>query len=144
MTVNILEYRLTDETAIFYYDQLSLTEIEIRKRCDFFIKDKVVYTIEDLYAEPGFDIIYVAPDEEEVSYSTERKEGLDTAVELREFKGEEIIFHPIVAEFNMASMEEVLVFIQKESVENGGIRYTRSSLELDEDRNTLVYYGVKG
>ncbi|WP_373228859.1 hypothetical protein [Cohnella sp.] len=49
--MNTLEYRLTDETAIFHYDQLSRTEIEIRKRCDFFIKDAVVYTKEDLYGE---------------------------------------------------------------------------------------------
>lgn len=141
--MNTLEYRLTDETALFHYDHLSRTEIEIRKRCDFFIKDKVVYTKEDLYAEPGFDIIYVAPDFEEVAYSNARREGNDTLVELREFKGEEVIYHPVVTEFRMLSLDEVLAFTEKESIEYGGFQYTRNCLELDEDRNTLIFYGIK-
>lgn len=141
--MNILEYRLTDETAIFHYDHLSRTEIEIRKLCDFFIKDSVVYTIEDHYAEPGFDIIYVAPDQEESAYRDLRREGIDTWIELREFKGEEVIYHPIVTEFRMRSLDEVLAFAEQESVEFVGSHFSRNSLELDEDRNTLVYYGVR-
>lgn len=141
--MNILEYRLTDETPIFHFNHLSRTEIEIRKRCDFFIKDSVVYTTEDHYAEPGFDIIYVAPDDEESAYGNMRREGIETWVELREFKGEEVVYHPIVAEFRMQSLEEVLAFAENETVEVRGDHYARSSIELDEDRNTLVYYGVR-
>jgi hypothetical protein len=141
--LHMLEYRLENETVLFHLTGLSETELEIRKMCDFYIKEGVVYSLRDLYAEPKLDIIYIAPDPEEKAYGGERVHNDCTFVELREFKGEESLYHPVVHVFSFHHLEQVLQFARQESVSFDGAVYTRSALELDEDRNVLVYYGIK-
>jgi hypothetical protein len=138
----ILEYRLENETTLYHYTHLSDQEIEIRRLCEFWIKDNRVYMVRDYYSEPGLEVIYVAVDNQEQAYADARKpDGI--VVELREFKGEEAIFHPVVHQYRFGHMEEALRLVKQDSLFFDKKVYDKSCLEMDEDRGVLVYYGIK-
>lgn len=135
-----LEYRTEDEQVLFHY-HLEMDEAEIRKKCDYLVKERIVYETTGHYQEPGLEIIYVIPSTEEVAlnYGAPTYQTRYFPVELRRFDGEESFVHPLIAVREATSLGMVRTIISQPF--RPGEPYTGiSSVEMDEDRGCLVIY----
>lgn len=140
-----LEYRLIDEwgreSVLYYYHEMKKTEISARLACDYFIKDREVYERTSTYMEDDLFILYVqrAADEGVVEgdpvYSAKRR----VYVEIREYQDWRNRY-PLVHLFPMERMEEVVPILQCDLLYIQDKQWEKTSIEIDEDRGTFVYY----
>ncbi|MBB6443914.1 hypothetical protein [Bacillus benzoevorans] len=138
--LSILEYRLNDETknypAIYQYMDLNKTEIYCRRRCDYFIKEGIIYRKTSSLMEDNRFVIYVEEDtEEELFYHAPIYKQI--TLEIR-FQHEED--SPLLYTYDLNSHEEAFDFIGNEFLQIGRNEYEVTAAEIDEDRSTYVLY----
>ncbi|MBE4909784.1 hypothetical protein IMZ08_17255 [Bacillus luteolus] len=136
-----LEYRLNDPhsnyPAIYHYNHLEQTEIFSRRLCDYFIKDRKVYSKTSTALERDMYVIYVEEDKEETPFQTGTTYSHVT-LELRLFK--ENAESNLLFKYDLHSHEDALTFIGNDYLLLGEIEYEKVSSEIDEDRSTYVVY----
>jgi hypothetical protein len=134
-----LEYRLDDNRnypALWYYKELSTSELVARMTCEYFIKDNKTYLVTGTQKETGITVIYIKEEaisnEYEVTYpyiGFEMKEVLSVG-RYNTIEAKELFSH-----------EEALELLHYDVILLGAREFHLDSRELDEDRNCYVYYG---
>jgi hypothetical protein len=134
-----LEYRLDDNRnypALWFYTQLSTSELVARMTCEYFIKENKTYSVTGTRKEKEMTIIFIK--EETV---TNEKE---TTYPYIGFEFKEILamgrYHTIERR-EIFSHEEALELLHYDVILIDGRELHLDSRELDEDRNCYIYYG---
>jgi hypothetical protein len=134
-----LEYRLDDNRnypALWFYTQLSTSELVARMTCEYFIKENKTYSVTGTRKEKEMTIIFIK--EETV---TNEKE---TTYPYIGFEIKEILamgrYHTIERR-EIFSHEEALELLHYDVILIDGRELHLDSRELDEDRNCYIYYG---
>ena len=136
-----LEYRLNDPQnaypALYHYNNLDQTEIFCRRLCDYFIKEKKVYTKNSTALERDMFVIYVEEDKEEAAFHSATAYSHVT-LELRHYSAEKE--SNLLFKYDLHSHDEALTFLGNDFILLGEIEYEKISTEIDEDRSTYVIY----
>ncbi|RSK27168.1 hypothetical protein EJF36_09915 [Bacillus sp. HMF5848] len=145
-----MEYRLNDEKqnypAIYHYSSLDVMEITCRLSCEYFVKNKRVYKAVSTALEPNeLHIIYVE-EHKMVSYEDESTYG-NIGFEIREIhsnnkapviKREQVFSHADVVSY----LHSDFIYIPNDIKTETYKEMQLDSLEIDEDRNCYVFYGI--
>ncbi len=142
-----LEYRLYAEGSetfplLYYYDRIGRDEIALRFACDYFIKDGKVYEKTSCAVEPACYVVYVqeALDERTMLWSKpEVPRGV--RMELREYR-EWTADYRLVHTYTFPDTLEAMLNLQANYLYAEGREWQRTAAEIDEDRETYVYYAV--
>ncbi|NHN33414.1 hypothetical protein [Paenibacillus agricola] len=143
-----LEYRLFGEgntfPVLYYYDRIDLDEVSMRFACDYFIKEGTVYEKTSCAAEVDGYVIYVkrSLEEKPAPWGSPRQgKSNGLSLELREFS-EYTADYKLIHTFVFQKSLEMLLRLQANYVYREGVEWSRTSTEIDEDRETYVYYAV--
>lgn len=138
--LSILEYRLNDETrnfpAIYHYTDISKHEIYCRRRCDYFIKEGVIYRKTSSLLEEDIFVIYVEKDLEEELFS-HAPVYKQITLEIRLYNDE---VSPLLYTYDLKTHENAFDFIGNDLLQIGRNEYEVTAAEIDEDRSTYVLY----
>ena len=135
-----LEYRTQDETVLFHYEMAS-EEVRLRMRCDYLVKERVVFETITGYSEPDLEIIYVQVSTEEQAflYGAPTHQSKLFPVEIRTYGGDEAFVHPLLTTREASDLNMVHTILDQPLVHQGKT-LSILSLEMDEDRGCLVIY----
>ncbi|TVY08762.1 hypothetical protein [Paenibacillus cremeus] len=145
-----LEYRLYAEGSetyplLYYYDRIGKDEVLLRFACDYFIKDGRVYEKTSCAVEASCYVIYVQEAEDErVMPLWGTPKGFSRraiTMELREYQ-EGTADYPLIRTFSFPDPQEALLHLQANYLMVGDTEWCRTSAEIDEDRETYVFYAV--
>ncbi|ASS73743.1 hypothetical protein CIG75_01310 [Tumebacillus algifaecis] len=143
-----LEYRLLDEEqefpVLYSYASVEKQEILLRFACDYFVKERTIYSKTSTALEGDLHVIYVelAYDEHIVDstlHPLAHQAGI--RLELREYKDDTVIY-PLIHTYEFKSADDVLLMLTSNYLYLGGREWERSSTEVDEDRQVYVYYAT--
>lgn len=141
-----LEYRLYEEGGdlplLYYYEAIEREEAALRFACDYLIKDGTVYEKTSCAVEPDCYVIYVKPAEDEKAMPWDRPSpGLSggLCMELREYRETGADYH-LVHTFSFQDSLEAMLHLQANYLYVDGQEWYRTSVEIDEERETFVYY----
>jgi len=144
-----LEYRLFDEEkgfpAIYHYDSIPKDEIVMRFLCDYLVKDGVVYEKTSNAIEMNLYVIYVklADDETPILMNRRSKVGMGFIVlEIREYL-EDTKEYPIIQNLELSTLTDIALVGQCNYLLIEGVEWEKTSLEVDEDRQTYVLYAKR-
>lgn len=144
-----LEYRLYQEGGefplLYYYDRMGREESALRFACDYFVKEGVVYEKTSCAVEDSCYVIYVkqANDERTMPWGSPRTNGMHgLTLELREFKKFGADYR-LVHTFVLPDSLEAMLYLQANYLYAEGKEWYKTSVEIDEDRETFVYYAVE-
>ncbi|NOU95196.1 hypothetical protein GC093_18495 [Paenibacillus sp. LMG 31456] len=144
-----LEYRLYGEDSgfplLYYYDSVEREEIALRFACDYLVKESEVYEKTSNAVEEACYVIYVkrADDERVMSWKkpdSGRTSGL--RMELREYR-ELGANYRLVHTYNFQDNLAAMLHLEANFLYVDGQEWYRTSTEIDEDRETFVFYAVK-
>jgi hypothetical protein len=143
-----LEYRLFGEGSTFpllyQYDRVDQEEVSLRFACDYFIKESTVYEKTSCAVEVDSYVIYVKRSLEEKvapwSSPGQAKSG-GLCLELREYSDYTADYR-LVHTYIFRNSLEMLLHLQANYLYREGVEWSRTSTEIDEDRETYVYYAV--
>ncbi|WP_028550371.1 hypothetical protein [Paenibacillus sp. UNC451MF] len=144
-----LEYRLYEEGGdfplLYYYEQIERDEVALRFACDYLVKEGNVYEKTSCAIEESCYVIYVKPSEDEKVMSWEKpasgsRQGF--TMELREFQ-EFATDYQLVHTYPITDSLDVMLYLAANYLYIDGQEWYRTSAEIDEDRETFVYYAVK-
>lgn len=144
-----LEYRLYQEGGeyplLYYYDRMEREEAALRFACDYLVKEGIVYEKTSCSVEDSCYVIYVKRAEDERAMPWSRpgsyaQRGL--TMELREYK-ETGADYRLVHTFVLHDSLEAMLYLQANYLYAEGKEWYRTSTEVDEDRETFVYYAVE-
>jgi hypothetical protein len=148
MLVSRLEYRLYGEDVGFpllvYYDPIDREEAALRFACDYFIKDGTVYEKTSCAVEDTCYVVYVkrAAEERVMPWGqTGAGEPRGLRMELREYR-EFGADYRLVHTYLFQDSLETMLHLQANYLYWDGVEWFRTSTEIDEDRETFVYYAV--
>jgi hypothetical protein len=148
MLVARLEYRLFQEDGefplLYHYDPIGREEAALRFACDYFIKNSTVYEKTSCAVEETCYVIYVKADDEErvMPWQNRGAEGPGgLRMELREYR-EFGTDYRLVHTFKFQDSLDAMLHLQANYLYTDGIEWYRSSTEIDEDRETFVFYAV--
>ncbi|WP_342746572.1 hypothetical protein [Paenibacillus rigui] len=143
-----LEYRLYEEGGdlplLYYYEDIEREETALRFACDYLVKDGKVYEKTSCAVEAGCYVIYVKPAEDErpMPWGKPALEGhRGMCMELREYRdtGDD---YRLVHTFRFLDTLDAMLHLQANYLYVDGQEWYRSSAEIDEERETFVYYAV--
>ncbi|TDF98363.1 hypothetical protein [Paenibacillus piri] len=143
-----LEYRLYEEGSdfplLYYYDRMERDEAALRFACDYLVKDSAVYEKTSCAIEEECCVIYVKKAEDERAMSWDRPQheqprGLQ--MELREYR-EFGTDYRLVHTYGFHDHLEAMLYLQANYVYVNDREWYRTSVEIDEDRETFVFYAV--
>jgi len=144
-----LEYKLYEKGGqfplLYYYDRIERDEAALRFACDYLVKDGTVYEKTSCAVEDSCYIIYVKRAEDERTMPWGRPQtgtmrGL--TLELREYK-EFGADYRLVHTFVLPDSLEAVLYLQANYLYVDGKEWNKMSVEVDEDRETFVYYAVE-
>ncbi|CAG7603651.1 hypothetical protein PAESOLCIP111_00618 [Paenibacillus solanacearum] len=144
-----LEYRLYSEQGdtfplLYYYERVGRDETALRFACDYFVKDGTVYEKTSAAVESSCYVVYVkeAEDERTMPWGKPLAAGRRGVVmELREY-AEGTADYPLIHTFSFADTLEAMLHLQANYLYVNDREWYRTSTEIDEDRETYVYYAV--
>lgn len=144
-----LEYRLFAEggetfPVLYDYGQIGRDEVALRFACDYFVKGGRVYEKTSCAVESDGYVIYVKEAEEERAIPWSRPDARGPrgiCMELREFK-EGVADYRLVETFRFPNTLEAMLHVQADYVYSEGREWQRTSAEIDEDRETYVFYAI--
>ncbi|UQZ87274.1 hypothetical protein SK3146_06571 [Paenibacillus konkukensis] len=143
-----LEYRLYEEGSsefplLYYYDRIERDEIALRFACDYLVKEGTVYEKTSNAVEDGCYVIYIkqAEDEKIVPFWGKPDGALPEGIklELREYR-EFTTDYRLVHTFSFADSLEAMLHLSANYLYADGKEWYRTSTEIDEDRETFVFY----
>lgn len=142
-----LEYRKYNEGSrefplLYYYDRIGRDEAALRFACDYFVKEGRVYEKTSCAVEADCWVIYVKEAEDERTMPWGKpQEGLPRGVrmELREYKSWTADYR-LVTTYSFADTLEAMLHLQANYLYVDGVEWSRTSTEIDEDRETYVFY----
>ncbi|MEK8131978.1 hypothetical protein WMW72_29125 [Paenibacillus filicis] len=142
-----LEYRLYTEgnetfPVLYQYDRLGRDEAALRFACDYFVKDGQVYEKTSCAVESDAYVIYViqAEDERTMSWRRPDAEGpRGIYMELREYR-EGTADYRLVETLRFADTLDLMLHMQANYLYAEDREWERTSTEVDEDRETYVFY----
>ncbi|GAA4871205.1 hypothetical protein GCM10023310_58460 [Paenibacillus vulneris] len=143
-----LEYRLYEEGGdfplLYYYDHIERDETALRFACDYLVKEGTVYEKTSCAIEDLCYVIYVKPSEDEQvkSWAKPQSPAPGFSMELREFK-ELATDYRLVHTYYFEDSLDVMLYMTANYLYVDGQEWYRTSVEIDEDRSTFVYYAVK-
>lgn len=144
-----LEYRLLDEVkgfpALYHYESISKEEVLMRFRCDYLVKDGVVYEKTSNALESTVYIIYVKRVDDEVPYLSlaQPHDGRGLIVlEVREYM-EDVSEYPILMTLKFDTLLDAALFAQCHYFMAENQEWEQTSVEVDEDRKTYVIYAQR-
>ncbi|RBW67823.1 hypothetical protein [Bacillus taeanensis] len=139
--INVLEYRLNDEfndfPALYHYKNLEREQIYVRRECELFVKDGIIYQQTSSALEDDRFVIYV----EETKKESPIRSGPtydNLVIEVREFKniGERKILHT----YHCFNHDEVLGYLGNTYITLSQKEYCRVLAEVDEDRKAYILF----
>jgi hypothetical protein len=139
--INVLEYRLNDEfndfPALYHYKNLEREQIYVRRECDLFVKDSVVYKQTSSALEDDRFVIYLEEEKRETPIHTGPTYD-KLVIEVREFKniGERRILHT----FHCFNHDEILGYLGNTYITLFQKEYCRVLAEVDEDRKAYILF----
>ncbi|WP_201318446.1 hypothetical protein [Paenibacillus sp. EPM92] len=144
-----LEYRLYTEggetfPVLYYYEQIGRDEAALRFACDYFVKSGRVYEKTSCAVESDGYVIYVKEAEEERTMPWRRPDANGPRgiyMELREYS-EGTADYRLVETYRFADTLEAMLHVQANYLYAEGREWQRTSSEIDEDRETYVYYAI--
>ncbi|MCZ8512488.1 hypothetical protein O9H85_08580 [Paenibacillus filicis] len=142
-----LEYREYTEGSsefplLYYYDRIRGDEAALRFACDYFVKDGKVYEKTSCAVEAACWVVYVREAEgERVMPWRAPEPGLTRGVrmELREYRDWTADYR-LVTTYNFGDTLEAMLHLQANYLYVDGVEWSRTSTEIDEDRETYVFY----
>ncbi|WP_159887052.1 hypothetical protein [Paenibacillus puerhi] len=142
-----LEYRLYKERSetfpvLYEYDQIGRDEAALRFACDYFVKDGRVFEKTSCAVEEQLYVIYVkeASDECTMPWRRPDQDGpRGIYMELREYR-EGTADYRLVETFRFADTLDAMLHMQANYLYAEDREWERSSTEVDEDRETYVFY----
>jgi hypothetical protein len=142
-----LEYRLYEEgqesfPVLYQYEGLGRDEAALRFACDYLVKDGKVYEKTSCAVEEQVYVIYVAQAAEErvVPWSRPDANGQrGIYMELREFH-EHATDYRLVETLRFADTLDLMLYLQANYVYAEEREWEKTSTEVDEDRETYVFY----
>ncbi|MDF2960153.1 MAG: hypothetical protein K0S39_1888 [Paenibacillus sp.] len=143
-----LEYRLYGEEGgfplLYYYDRMGREETALRFACDYLVKESTVYEKTSCAIEDECYVIYVKRAEDERAMLWDKPhEGKPRGLkmELREYR-EFGTDYRLVHTFSFRDDLEAMLHLEANYVYVDGQEWYRTSTEIDEDRETFVFYAV--
>jgi hypothetical protein len=143
-----LEYRLFEEGGdlplLYYYEGIGREEVSLRFVCDYLVKDGRVYEKTSTAVEDACFVIYVKPAEEERAMPWSKPHSGATAgltMELREYN-EFGADYRLIHTYSFRDSLEANLVLQANYLYRDGQEWCRTSAEIDEDRETFVFYAV--
>ncbi|PZE22505.1 hypothetical protein [Paenibacillus xerothermodurans] len=143
-----LEYRLYKESGeyplLYYYNRIARDEVALRFACDYYVKNGTVYEKTSCAVEDDCYVIYVQPAEDERVMHWQKPDsrlpkGLH--MELREFKDFGADYR-LVQTYTFRDSLEAMLYLQANYLYVDRQEWYRTSTEIDEDRETYVFYAV--
>jgi len=140
-----LEYRLLkddEDFDILYHYELDDVEAAARKMSEFYVKDNTVFQTVSVAKEPLATAIYVKEFSSNTPFTDEKTySGIN--LEIRKFNN--IGDSPLLKTIENTTHLEVLRHFQSDFIyipmkEEKFLEYKLVSTEIDEQRNTYVYY----
>jgi len=144
-----LEYRLFDEEkgfpALYHYDSIPKDEIVMRFLCDYLVKDGVVYEKTSNAMEANLYVIYVKLANDEIPVPMNRRSTVGMGfivMEIREYR-EDALEYPIINNLELSTLTDLALIAQCNYIMLEGVEWEQTSLEVDEDRQTYVFYAKR-
>lgn len=148
-TMAQLEYRLFDEEkgypALYHYDAIPKEEIVMRFLCDYLVKDGVVYEKTSNAMEANLHVIYVKLANDEIPVPINRRSTVGMGfivMEIREYR-EDALEYPIINNLELSTLTDLALIAQCNYLMLEGVEWEQTSLEVDEDRQTYVFYAKR-
>ena len=140
-----VEYRCAKtDTLLFACDGLDEPLAAVRLCCHYFVKHGRVYEVKWREQDGTAYVFYVEerPDEKAGVYPPPLSLSGGFGLEVRAFD-EARDTYPLLTYAEFSAAEPLLLQLLADVVEIGGVYWEKSSIELDEDRQTLVLYVKK-
>ncbi|SDD97677.1 hypothetical protein SAMN02799630_04316 [Paenibacillus sp. UNCCL117] len=142
-----LEYRLYAESesmfpVLYEYDRIGRDEAALRFACDYFVKGGRVYEKTSCAVEAHTYVIYVkeASDERTMPWRRPDADGpRGIYMELREYR-EGMADYRLVETLQFADTLDLMLHMQANYLYAEEREWERMSTEVDEDRETYVFY----
>jgi len=143
--MELLEYRLLKEEGNYealYHYKVDEVEAATRKMCEFYIKDNLVFQLVSVAKEPQLTALYVKKCSINDSFLDE-KAYQDVTLEIRKYISKNVA--PLIQVIENTTHLEVLRHMQSDFIyipltSNKYLEHKIVSTEIDEQRNTYVYY----
>ncbi|MGM7682385.1 hypothetical protein ACSVDA_09550 [Cytobacillus sp. Hm23] len=139
--IRVLEIRLNDRykdyPALYHYKDIDREQIFVRRECEYYVKDGIVYEQVSSALEDDRFVLYVNKiGDDTIDPNTRVRENL--CVEVREYRriGEQ----KLLKIYDCRDHMDVLGYIGNTFIYIEGKEYKRSSVEADEDRQTYILY----